>query len=292
MATAEVQTPIRKHVKSRAWITAIAYAAVAMVIVGGWSISDLRLVDAADGLGYMLGIVGATMMALLMLYPLRKRARFLRNAGAIRHWFRLHMILGVLGPVLVLLHSNFNLGSVNSQVALFCTIVVASSGIVGRYLYAKIHNGLYGNRLTFDSVRTEIEESRTGGSALGSIIPVINDRLAPLEDAVDQDESIGSAISGAITCSVKLAFVRLRLKSLVKREVHRLSADSTVIRDNEKRLLVNTFRYVNYRVSVLRRFAQLQACERLFSLWHVVHYPLFMVLVVAAIVHVIAVHMY
>jgi hypothetical protein len=42
----------------------------------------------------------------------------------------------------------------------------------------------------------------------------------------------------------------------------------------------------------LRKFAQFLMFERLFSIWHVVHYPLFVVLVVAVIVHIVAVHMY
>ena len=32
--------------------------------------------------------------------------------------------------------------------------------------------------------------------------------------------------------------------------------------------------------------------ERLFALWHVLHMPLFILLVLAAIVHVVAVHLY
>jgi len=46
------------------------------------------------------------------------------------------------------------------------------------------------------------------------------------------------------------------------------------------------------RLGTYRKLAQLRGCERLFSLWHIVHFPLFLVMVVAAIVHVIAVHAY
>jgi hypothetical protein len=71
-----------------------------------------------------------------------------------------------------------------------------------------------------------------------------------------------------------------------------LATSSRVITENRKRVLDTTFNSLDRRLSVLRKFAQLRACERLFSLWHVIHYPLFMVLVVAAFVHVISVNMY
>jgi len=42
----------------------------------------------------------------------------------------------------------------------------------------------------------------------------------------------------------------------------------------------------------MQRVAQFRAYERLFSLWHVLHIPFVFMLVVSAIVHVVAVHMY
>jgi hypothetical protein len=42
----------------------------------------------------------------------------------------------------------------------------------------------------------------------------------------------------------------------------------------------------------VRRVAELGSYERMFSLWHVFHLPFFYMLVVAALIHVLAVHMY
>ena len=38
--------------------------------------------------------------------------------------------------------------------------------------------------------------------------------------------------------------------------------------------------------------AEFQAYERLFSLWHALHLPLIFMLLVAAVVHIVAVHVY
>lgn len=275
------------------WLTVFAYALVALFIVVAWSFHERRIIVASEGLGYALGIVGASMMVLLLLYPLRKRAKFLRNAGPMRHWFRIHMILGIVGPVLVLFHSNFNLGSINSKVALFCTLVVSSSGILGRYLYTKIHHGLYGQRATFDSVRTDIESNRESSSSLASILPLMNEILVPIEDRVNEaPNTLGASVALAVSLTMTLFWVRVRMRTRVRRHVKKLIRSKPVIRKHQKRLVASTFRYLDFRLTVLRKFAQLRACERLFALWHVVHYPLFMVLVVAAIVHIVAVHMY
>ena len=41
-----------------------------------------------------------------------------------------------------------------------------------------------------------------------------------------------------------------------------------------------------------RRMAEYQMYERLFSLWHVLHIPLFFMLLIAGIVHVVAINVY
>ena len=47
----------------------------------------------------------------------------------------------------------------------------------------------------------------------------------------------------------------------------------------------------NYLSAVVRS-CEFSIYERLFGLWHVLHYPLFLMMVVSGIVHVFAVHMY
>ncbi|MEQ1651925.1 MAG: pyridine nucleotide-disulfide oxidoreductase, partial [Hyphomicrobium sp.] len=110
-------------------------AATAGAIVAGWAWRDEGHLTPEQGLGYWLGIAGATAMLLLLVYPLRKRMPSLRWLGGIPAWFQLHMLLGVLGPLLILYHCNFSFGAPNSNIALSTMLVVAASGVVGRYLY-------------------------------------------------------------------------------------------------------------------------------------------------------------
>jgi hypothetical protein len=270
----------------------LGYALIAMVIAIAWSLREDNLLRAKDGLGYWLGIVGASLMLLLLIYPIRKRLRSLSGLGSVRFWFQTHMIFGILGPVLVLLHSNFNLGSLNGRVALFCTLVVASSGILGRYLYAKIHYGMFGQRATMESLRRDLAagEQETGSLPIAERI---NQRLAPLEAAaLDRSRRVLGSVLAIFTAPLTARRLRRALKRDVAALIEHRAADSPLIEAHQGRLLAGAERYLDQRLATYRKFAQLKGCERLFGLWHVVHFPLFLVMVAAAIIHVVAVHAY
>ena len=70
------------------------------------------------------------------------------------------MVLGIIGPVLVLYHANFNIGSMNSRVVLLASLLVAGSGLFGRYFYTKVHYGLYGRKLSFIELKGMIESDK------------------------------------------------------------------------------------------------------------------------------------
>ena len=105
------------------------YTVLSAFLLGGWLLREAELITPEDGIGYWLGIVGGSMMLALLLYPLRKRIRILHRLGATRHWFRMHMILGLVGPVLVMYHCNFQLGSFNSGWLCIacCSLLAAAS---------------------------------------------------------------------------------------------------------------------------------------------------------------------
>jgi hypothetical protein len=273
--------------------TLLAYVCVALMIGVGWYYADLALYRPQEGLGYWFGIIGTTLMGLLLFYPVRKRVKALRNAGPVRYWFRTHMIFGVVGPLFIIFHSNFNLGSLNSRIALFCTLIVAASGIIGRYFYAKLHYGLYGKRASLVTLRKDISEMRGSGSGIGKLIPSINEELNHWEDTILSDHSgvlrsFWTALTIAVTSRIKYQ----RLKRLARRVIDVASQDSSLLEEHRDRIRGNVKSYLKVRISLLRKFAQHKAFESLFSLWHIVHYPLFLLLVLAAIVHIVAVHMY
>ena len=81
-----------------------------MALYLGWHLPTDRYITPKRGLGYALGIIGGSLMLLLLVYSLRKRISWLRFLGPTPSWFRFHMVLGVLGPLCILYHANFRPG--------------------------------------------------------------------------------------------------------------------------------------------------------------------------------------
>jgi len=259
-----------------------------LAIIAGLLLPTERYLTPRYGTGYALGIVGGSMMLGLLVYPLRKRKRSLAFLGSVRAWFRTHMVLGVVGPIAILYHANFSLGATNSNVALACMLIVATSGLVGRYLYSRIHHGLYGRRATLNELAGDAERLRGHTGEL---------RLLPgLMDEVEKAERHIAAPSLLLTRPLLAAWRQRkegrRLVRLISQAVGIAASRSQVVSEQRHRLTRAVQRYVAARLLAARRVAEFEASERLFAAWHVLHLPLFVMLVVVGIVHVAAVHIY
>jgi hypothetical protein len=267
-----------------------------LVVVGllyfGLIVPTERYITPKRGVGYALGIIGGSFMLLLFLYSARKRIKWLAFLGPTVRWFRYHMLLGVLGPLCILYHANFGLGAANSNVALFSMLTVAASGLVGRYIYARIHHGLYGSKLTLSELQRDSDGTRT--NAASSVVPDLATSLAEAEARV-----LGAGPHLPMLALVKLVHVsatalllQVRLRARIRNALGTAAARSATPAPERRQLKRAVYAYVDARLAATRRVAGFQAYERLFSLWHALHLPLIFILIVAGIVHVIAVNIY
>jgi len=269
------------------------YAALIFFVALGWLIRDFELINPETGVGYWLGIIGGTVMLFLLLYPLRKRYRALHIFGSTRNWFKLHMIMGLVGPLLILYHSNFQLGSFNSRVALYCMLLVAGSGIVGKHFYSKIHNGLFGRKSSLNELREELERSREQGNGLASILPAVTSQIESLCSELQGCEiSQSLGVRRSLKWALGHRFIHFRLWLTARRELGAAAIKSEVIRRDQRRLRKATNQFIRNYMDRAGRVAQFSFYERLFAVWHVFHLPFFFMLVISALVHVLAVHMY
>lgn len=269
------------------------YLLLTASLLAGWLLSELKLVNPEEGIGYWLGIVGGSLMLLLLFYPAGKKSALLRRLGLVRHWFSIHMIIGLVGPTLVLYHCNFSVDAMNSKVALYSMLVVAISGIIGKHFYARIHRGLYGKHADIDELRNEITEALDSSRGLAAILPKFINELRVLSEELLGDEITRSiSVKRSLSWTVKYYVVRLRFRLLIRRELRARVMASETLRANWKNLRKTANAYATQQVRLMRQLAQISLYERLFSLWHIFHLPLFLVLVVSALVHVLAVHMY
>jgi hypothetical protein len=267
--------------------------ALLALVLATMFVASLRPFTPGSTAGYWVGVAGGVAMLLLFLYPLRKHARFARTWGRTRVWFALHMVLGILGPLLIVLHSMLRLGSLNATVAFASMILVASSGVVGRYLYARIHHGLYGRHASLAELR---REAGFGSDRLRSRLafaPAVEQRL--------QAFALRAEVVGREGMRRPWRFFLLGTRAWMEElrcraELHRALAVRGAARgwsaDKLRRRMRDSRRLVASYLQAVQRVAQFTVFERLFSWWHVLHVPLVYMMVITAIVHVVAVHMY
>jgi hypothetical protein len=303
MNTAAIPASVNETVLDRflsAWqrraglVTTLGFTFFSLLLLYmGWLNHTEAVWTAESGWGYWFGIVGGSLLLLLLLYPMRKRLHFMSKWLTVKFWFRLHMVFGVLGPVLIMMHSSYHIGSLNGQVALYSMLLVAISGLFGRYFYSRIHYGLYGKKATFASLHTDSK--------------VLKKKLGPLfelqpraKETMKQYEKLVMEAPNGPFASAKHWF-KMRLMSA--------RIYPTVMRDLNKKLLAAGHRKGWERAKVLRKqlrirrmllahrdvlrqVLELHFYERLFAIWHLLHMPLFIMMVITGFVHVYAVHAY
>jgi len=125
----------------------LAYALAAIVAVTalyGLAYSQASAFPTASSLvGHGIGIAGFILMLMTAtLYSLRKLrtdARWGSTAG----WLKFHMVTGLVGPYMVLLHTAMKFNGL-AGLTMLLTVVVVVSGIVGRYLYTRVPRAAQG----------------------------------------------------------------------------------------------------------------------------------------------------
>jgi len=269
------------------------FSGVLITLYRGWLDRNDLSRTAESGLGYALGIIGGVLMLLLLLYPARKRFRLMQRLGPIKWWFRSHMFLGIVGPMCILFHCNFHLGALNSNVSLLCMILVASSGLVGRYFYSKIHYGLYGRKATLQELQQDSSFFKERLVVALASAPRHRDRLQTVErTALSPQRSILRALPRIALFNINSHWIEFSLGRLLKRAlIEQLRERGGDRRDMKQRLREEKHQLGDY-LNTLRKINQLAFYERLFSWWHVLHVPLFLMLLLSGIVHVVAVHLY
>ena len=267
---------------------------IAAVLALAWGYTGHldRYITPERGLGYALGIIGGSMMLLLLVYPARKRASWLKWVGGIPGWFKFHMVLGVLGPVLVLFHTNFRLGATNSNMALICMLAVAGSGLVGRYIYGRMFGNFTDRQTSVTDLQRNADSLRRQTSSTAVLPELIGAIEIEEKRLYEPSPSLLVTLLHAMTAGVRTALARWRLERLIRRMVIQAARQSPTMAAHGPRLAATAYAYAVRRLDANRRLAEHRFYVRMFSLWHVVHVPFFIMLLVAGIVHVISVNVY
>ena len=158
---------------------------------------------AGSAVGHSIGIVGATLMLVPLAYVFIKRVpgikRVVTQRVPMRTLLAWHIYAGVLGPVLVLIHTGHHFHSPLGIALTAMTIIVALSGYIGRYLMKSIGEDLRTKKALLGEAQQAFEDLRRQSSvappqALALPQPVgllrklrsvlFNEELPPLSDTM------------------------------------------------------------------------------------------------------------
>lgn len=250
----------------------------------GWIVAHGDYYQSGKGLGYNLGLAGGLMILTLLLYSARKHISFMQKLGKLKYWFRIHMMLGVLGPILVVFHTHFNLGSINASIAFYSMVLVAGSGVVGRFVYTKIHRGLYGSKTTLKDVKSSLEGDKENVITKLDKYPKVLIWMYDFEkEALEAKRNFFQGLWYFLSFDV-------RRMLLVRKCSHYVYSHAKV--KNKRQYAKQVEKFISLYLAQVQTVAQFKKFEQIFSAWHVLHIPLMFMLVITAIFHVVWVHMY
>lgn len=273
----------------RRWVLYALWLGMALLpLVDGWSYYLTPIQERPDSplydlyrpsgfIGHGLGIVGSLMIIVgVSMYSLRKRWSVLQGWGRLPRWLRAHIFLCTLGPFLVLLHTTFKLGNV-AAIAFWSMAIVVSSGIFGRYVYARIPKTIHGE------FRSEAEVRRTLRAQAEEIAE--ETVMEPREVRSLIDEHVPTPPAGvvrAVAHAVRFRWRKGRLREGLRRALReRGQEEAKTNGDTSSPLeLLMESAQLKHRHSLLAPF------QRLFGYWHVLHIPLATVMFVTLAIHV------
>jgi hypothetical protein len=269
------------------------YMLLTVLMVAAWQLSQTQLFKASEDTGYWIGVAGGSMMLALFSYPLRKYVPFMQRLGKVKWWFWFHLFLGIAGPWLILVHSGFHIGSLNAGVALYSMGIVVASGVIGRFIYVRVHRGLDGQRMSLSELRTRAYLRESDARSHLHFSPAVEAALLAFE------EHELRAKPGWPTYLRQVTFLPLqrqvayrRCRGELRRSLRAVALERQWTDDDLRRRERRLRRLVDRYLDAVVRVAQYTAYERVFALWHLAHLPFVYLLVISAFVHVFAVHAY
>jgi hypothetical protein len=222
--------------------------------------------------GHVLGIIGLLLMLMTeTLYTLRKRTRWFRF-GQLRLWLSFHIITGIVGPWLALLHTGFTFRGV-AGLATGLTILVVISGFIGRYIYKAVPRTVNGaivarKALNGQVVQLQAELEHWAITQSDPVQAVVAQYCATIR----QDEMT--------TWAVLARFIHsLRAKRQLRRMLRPLE-------QTDRRRIQQIEHLLNRRQELDRQIASLKTAQRLLRQWRYLHIPLGLTLFTTIAIHV------
>jgi hypothetical protein len=239
------------------------------------------LYKSSKGIWRYMGWTGSVMMLTLMLYSIRKRFSLLRGLAPLRYWLRIHIFLGLMGPLLILFHTTFKFQGLVAT-SFWAMLITVCFGILGRYIYGQIPRSLSGSLLVEKDIDQMIEgfDRDLGKNVKGKKISEILGSLSVQVDDTKEMSPISALASYAIN-DIKNFFKVFKIGSTLKREC-----------DMPWKTRRETISLLKKKNNLIRRRNLLASSQKLLDYWHVVHIPLAILMFTIMFIHIAAYYVF
>jgi len=229
-------------------------------------------------LGQSAGILALAIFLFLWLYPLRKKFRWLSFTGTIARWLDVHSLAALGLPLLVAMHAAWRFGGIIG-LGFWSMMIVWASGIVGRYLYARIPRSQAGVELTIEEIGAQRQ------ALLQEIAQWSGLEMAAIEAALDADPTPTEGLGLWQTVRRMIADDRRRRRAAraLRREIRQRRPQN---RKDDRAALREALRLANREMALVQQSRMLGATQNVLRFWHVAHRPLAITALVAVVVHV------
>jgi len=250
------------------------------LVLGPASASSLMLTySAVSGLGRWMGYLGAGMMTVAALYTLRLHLPGLRRAGSSKTWFDLHIVFGVAGPILSLLHTNLNIFTWYWVTFLWWAVfLVVVTGLIGRYLYTMVPRFEAGVERDKKQLDEGIKIAADQWASMTTTANVMQHFLKAQEKTADREREEG-AIGGF---SLIFWLIQSRIREV--RGIWALRSGLLSKMQNDK-LRTTAIALMRQRARVERKSKMIGVARPLLAQWRVIHIGVTVVMFVLLIVH-------
>lgn len=247
-----------------------------------------ELLKPSGTIGVKLGILGTALFIIIFLYALRKVVPWLGRIGTAKHWMDFHVIAGVSAPFVIAFHASFKFQGI-AGFAFWIMTAVALSGVIGRYLYAKIPRSVSATELSINELRSnesELSQAITAQSVYSArqLEKVLS---VPTPEHIRRIGPLGALVE-MIGYDVRLPFqVAALRRSSVGFGGKVISLGGVLsVSSPEVECVVQL---VRQKASLSRRLIFLSHTQRVFHLWHVIHRPFSYAFAVLAVLHILVV---
>lgn len=237
---------------------------------------DYRILRPAGDIGHGLGVIGSSMMLFMLLYSFRKRTRLFKKWGHLSHWLDIHIYFGIIGPLLVILHTSFKVQGLVA-VSFWSMITVALSGVLGRYLYLQIPRNIEGEELSekeFKEIYNRLADDVTREAKVDDkIINSIEADIMPTPQ-----ETIG-LLRAVFFILIDDLTRRFRVGRIYKKYSAQMSMPAFKVR--------HLVTMIKKRALLKRKIVLLNQIQQLFHYWHVFHKPFAIIMYIVMLVHIV-----